>query len=195
VREAAATAVGLRVIDWDDLKRNRALPRFDYPEFFRDYADYIKDPAVIELFQRFIDLVDACANRLKLGLQDSVIYGDVAKLAMELRLASDGEAAKVAGSLTEEDQTSITKDIVPVREQYKNSILEGIKNLGHDPLNFPITPKGKTGGAKRAVKDHMGKIKPTLVINCSKKSKKCKFDNLWQELRDEKRIKDAVDHS
>lgn len=91
MREAAAAAVGLRVLTSDELrpkfKDGQRLPepaRFDLPGWCEVYAKHIRNPDAKALVLRFLDLVGVCGLRLGVGLKEKVIYGDVVKLAAEL---------------------------------------------------------------------------------------------------------------
>lgn len=99
IREAAAAAVGLRVLEYLDLyprapDAKPRLPRFDQPQWVRSYAEHINDPAAKSLVLSFLDLVDACANLPKSGPRDSVVYGRVAELGATLGLVPPAEAAR-----------------------------------------------------------------------------------------------------
>lgn len=91
LREAAAAAVGIRVTGW------REPARFDIPAWIIKYASHIDDPAAREHMERFIDLVGACEVRWKVGPDDRVLFGDVTKLADELKLLPPALAARATG--------------------------------------------------------------------------------------------------
>lgn len=101
VREAAAAAVGLRVLTHRDLypgplDGKPRPPRFDLPEWVRSYAPHINDPEAKALVLSFLDLVDACATLPKSGQSDAVVYRNVTELGSTLGLVSPAAAASAS---------------------------------------------------------------------------------------------------
>lgn len=95
MREAAAAAVGLRVLSRDELrpkfKDGQLLPasvRFDQPEWGKVYAEHIIDPAAKKLIHDFIDLVGACELRWKVGPNERVLYQSVLDLGGDINLVA-----------------------------------------------------------------------------------------------------------
>lgn len=98
VREAAAAAVGLRVLTRQDLYPSPPdgkprPPRFDLPEWVRRYAPHINAPEAKALVLSFLDLVDACATLPKSGPSDAVVYRHVTDLGSTLGLVSPAAAS------------------------------------------------------------------------------------------------------
>lgn len=97
MREAAAAAVGIRVLSPEELRpkfkdgqRSPAPAQFDLPGWCEVYAKHIRDPGAKDLVLKFLDLVGVCGIRLGVGPKDKVIYGDVAKLVAELQESATG---------------------------------------------------------------------------------------------------------
>lgn len=118
MREAAAAAVGLRVLTWDELrpkfKDGQRLPepvRFDLPGWCEVYAKHIRNPDAKALVLRFLDVVGVCGLRLGVGLKEKVIYGEVVKLAAELHepapVAPAAETTKGTPKKLTDDQEQV----------------------------------------------------------------------------------------
>lgn len=176
VREAAAAAVGLRILSRGDLRPQspdgKPLPKpalFDHPAWCRKYARNIKDPAALGLITRFLNLVDAVeGEQVRVGAR--VPFKKVLDTARTLGLAQ-GTAAPSSNSRP-----------IPVSTQRQETILKMLVDLGYDPLKLPPRRQGQTRWVKAEVRD---KVRQEHL--CSEKT----FDTAWGKLRSDGKIAEA----